>query len=109
MAPEQANGETHLVDGRSDVRAMGVILYRMVTGHLPFHGSSRSRVFDAICHQEAEEISKHDPTIPQELTHIVSAVSFQADVRSLPSRPRNSQKTLTLFSRRRTARSWQTL
>jgi hypothetical protein len=70
MAPEQVRGETHRLDGRTDLWGLGVILYVGLTDRLPFDGSSRLTVFKEILHSDPRRPRLIDPTIPPELERI---------------------------------------
>lgn len=71
MAPEQASGETHRLDARTDLWAVGVILYRILSGQLPFSGKNHQELLAAIRHAEPQDLRDIDPAIPVELARIV--------------------------------------
>src|SRR5215475_4983347 len=71
MSPEQARG--HQVDARTDVFSLGVVIYELLTGHLPFEGSSIYEIMAAILSdRESPPLSRYSPEVPDELELIVS-------------------------------------
>jgi len=60
MSPEQASGS--LVDGRSDLFSVGVVMYRCVTGHLPFDGPVYVEIIEALMTAPLPNIQQHART-----------------------------------------------
>jgi tRNA A-37 threonylcarbamoyl transferase component Bud32/HAMP domain-containing protein len=70
MSPEQVQGLT--VDARSDLFSAGVVLYQMLTGHLPFEGDSMISVVYKIANTDAPTLDALRPDLPLSLRRVIA-------------------------------------
>ncbi|MCL2447647.1 MAG: protein kinase, partial [Polyangiaceae bacterium] len=81
MSPEQARGDRGL-DARTDIYALGVILYELIGGRMPHQGSSKLEIIYSILHRVPEPLDAVRPGLPAGLSRVVAtAMSFDPAAR----------------------------
>jgi serine/threonine protein kinase len=64
MSPEQLRGRTEWLDGRTDIYALGIMLYEMLTGRPPFDAQSLAELEEQVLHRDPKPISQRAPHMP---------------------------------------------
>lgn len=103
MSPEQIRKED--VDERTDIFSLGIVLYELLTGQLPFHGDDQITIMQAILKDEPEPFKNHDVIVSPDMQRIVlralekdkakrprDALSLKDELARIPSK--SSEPTL---------------
>ena len=78
MAPEQVTGEAHRIDGRTDIYSLGVVLYEMLCGYVPFRGTDSQELL--------RQIRDDEPQPPRQLINDIPPALEDVCLRAMAKR-----------------------
>jgi eukaryotic-like serine/threonine-protein kinase len=96
MAPEQIEGKG--VDTRTDVFALGILAYELLTGKSPFAGEGWTAVMFQIMNVEPEEPTKIDPSLPREVDDVIERALAKDPNKRIPDVPTFSRELREAFA-----------
>jgi eukaryotic-like serine/threonine-protein kinase len=76
MSPEQARGER--VDARSDIFSLGVVMYEMTSGNVPFRGKSQAETMNAVINEAHRPVAEFNEGIPAQLSAVIDRALSKA-------------------------------
>jgi serine/threonine protein kinase/tetratricopeptide (TPR) repeat protein len=96
MSPEQLQNRP--TDHRSDLFALGVVLYEMATGEMPFPGESAAQVISSMLRDPPRRLDDLDHRMPPQLTDLIAAL-LEKDVEARPQRAAAVRDEMQSFAR----------